>query len=425
MKRSIKRIISFALMLSLLVGMMAGFGVSAAEEPTVEIVSKNVYYADTLRLMYAVKATEGYDVAVKIYNAEDELVGNGIAGDGEKVPKTVDIDGVSCLVFVSDFGVPAQDIDTELFAVAELSKDGAVVKASAPVKYSVLEYLYERLITDTLADAQKKMYKNLLAYADSADVFLNEDSSTDSIANYSYVTVTNGTVNEIKAGMYKVGTEISNLTTTFQPASGKVLAWQITEYNESKTQQKQTTVRASEFSSYIVTENAAVITATEVDALVVKTTGTLLTNINQLTNGTKIAIVAYNSEYNKAMGKQASNNRESVEIEKKENTIVFEDTNGVQIITVEKIDDVYYLCVGDNEYLYAAGGTSTKNNYLKKQQKNDTCQWTISVTDDGVVTIKAVDDTIVKNIMRYNAVSDLFSCYSSGQKDIAIYIINE
>ena len=407
-------------MLSLLVGMMAGFGVSAAEEPTVEIVSKNVYYADTLRLMYAVKATEGYDVAVKIYNAEDELVGNGIAGDGEFVQKTVNLDGVDCPVFVSDFGVPAQDIDTELFAVAELSKDGAVVKTSAPVKYSVLTYLHERLSVASNATAdQKEMYRNLLKYANSADIVINEDADTDSISNYSYVTVTNGTVDGYDKGMYKVGTEISNLATTFTPTAGKVLAWEIVEYDE-KTPKGTTVIRATDFESYVVTGYSAVITATEVDAEVVKTTGTLVTDVSALTTGVKIAIVAV--EEGATMGVKDKNNIKQANVTKDGNTISFENTAGVTLLTVEKVGDVYYLSFGEEGYLYAAGGTN--NNYLRVKEKADICQWTIEITD-GVATIKAADSSITRNWLRYNSSSDLFSCYSSGQKDIAIYIINE
>ena len=79
--------------------------------------------------------------------------------------------------------------------------------------------------------------------------------------------------------------------------------------------------------------------------------------------------------------------------------------------------------VNSNQYLYAAG-TGT-NNYLKAADEvpadADAAKpyiWTISYTD-GVATVKATSDN--RNTLMYNTGSDLFACYASGQKDIALY----
>ena len=219
MKNNIKRIISFALMLSLLVGMMmTGVSVSAAEEtPEVEIVSKNVYYAETLKLMYAVR-TDDANVKLNIYDADLKLV-ETITTPTETENKP---DGTTA--FTSTIGVPAQNIDTVFYAEAELS-DGTKSKM---VRYSVLEYLYERLTVSTnVSTEQKTMYNNLLAYADSADIVLNEDTENN-IAKYAYVRVENGTVDgTYSAAMVKAGTALDSLATTYTPDSGKVLAWNI------------------------------------------------------------------------------------------------------------------------------------------------------------------------------------------------------
>ena len=420
-------------MLSLLVGMMAGFGVSAAEEPTVEIVSKNVYYADTLRLMYAVKATEGYDVAVKIYNAEDELVGNGIAGDGEKVPKTVDIDGVSCLVFVSDFGVPAQDIDTELFAVAELS-NGTKSKVE---RYSVLEYLYERLlVSKNVSSVQKTMYKNLISYADSLGVLLNSElkegeAPIDVVSDYSYVRVENGTVDGYSAGMYKVGTKLSELnlgTDYVVQESGNVLSWEVKAVNESGTQQGVvTTVYDSEKDTYALTNYSTIIKATESVANAKTYTATLLKDVSGLTDGAKIIIVAKDSDVALST-EQKTSNRASVAITKDGDMVAFDENVAVQVVTLEKVGDNYYLMVGDGECLYTSGGN--ENNTLKTTTKDENkCQWSITIDANGVAVIKNVSNSVdgARNQLRYYETksSSLFNCYASGQKDIAIYIINE
>ena len=79
--------------------------------------------------------------------------------------------------------------------------------------------------------------------------------------------------------------------------------------------------------------------------------------------------------------------------------------------------------VNTEEYLYAAG--TGNNNYLKAADEvpadADAAKpyiWTISYTD-GVATVKATSDN--HNTLMYNTGSDLFSCYASGQKDIALY----
>ena len=69
-------------------------------------------------------------------------------------------------------------------------------------------------------------------------------------------------------------------------------------------------------------------------------------------------------------------------------------------------------------FLYAA---SSSSNHLKTQETNDdNGKWTIAIAD-GVATITA-NGSNTNNILRYNSTSKLFSCYSSGQKPVAIYL---
>lgn len=259
MKNSIKRIISFALMLSLLVGMMAGFSVFAAETETVEIISKNLYYGDTFNIMYAVNSTSD-DVVLNIYtmNNDGELELAVTVDDYD----TEDVKGVAnAKVFTSAIGVPAQNIDKEFYvqAVAGNTK-------SKMVKYSVLEYLYERLTVSTdVEPEQATMYKSLLAFADAADVVVNKDTTTN-IANYAYVRVTNGTVDGTNtAAMVMAGTALDKLTTTYVPETGKVLAWNVEENDlngiSSNKVYKDTVLKAGEFAveggkNYVLTPDS-------------------------------------------------------------------------------------------------------------------------------------------------------------------------
>ena len=288
MKNNIKRIISFALMLSLLVGMMmTGVSVSAAEEtPEVEIVSKNVYYAETLKLMYAVR-TDDANVKLNIYDADLKLV------ETITTPTETENKPAGTTAFTSTIGVPAQDIDTVFYAEAELS-DGTKSKM---VRYSVLEYLYERLTVSTnVSPEQKTMYNNLLAYADSADIVLNEDTENN-IAKYAYVRVENGTVDgTYSAAMVLAGTALDSLATTYTPDSGKVLAWNIAicdlENDSSEITKKDTDLKAGAFTveagkSYMLTptsESSGPVTKTATLAYTGSTTGNMTGNndANQL-----------------------------------------------------------------------------------------------------------------------------------------------
>ena len=284
MKKSIKRIISFALMLSLLVGMMAGFTAFAAETETVEIISKNLYYGDTFNIMYAVNSTSD-DVVLNIYTMNDEGELELAVTVDEYITDTVK--GVeNAKVFTSAIGVPAQNIDKEFYAQAVAGNT-----KSEMVKYSVLEYLYERLtVSEGVTAEQATMYKSLLAFADAADVVVNKDTTTN-IAKYAYVRVTNGTVDGTNtAAMVLAGTTLDKLTTDYVPETGKVLAWEIedndfTGVSGSKVY-KDTVLKAGEF--VVAAGKNYVLTPASADADRVDKTYTYTFEATQFTaNGTK------------------------------------------------------------------------------------------------------------------------------------------
>lgn len=149
----------------------------------------------------------------------------------------------------------------------------------------------------------------------------------------------------------------------------------------------------------------------------------LVTDVSELNAGDKIIIVASASNY--ALGTtQNNNNRNAV-------SIVKDGTNGeiinsigstVQEITLEEgsISGTFSFNVGTG-YLYAAGGTSAKNNYMRTQSHKDSkASWNISIAN-GVATITTADSTVVKNTLMKNSSGALFSCYSGGQGTVSIY----
>ena len=145
----------------------------------------------------------------------------------------------------------------------------------------------------------------------------------------------------------------------------------------------------------------------------------LVTSADDLTPESEIIIVA--TVYDKALSTtQNSNNRAQAAITKSSDKSTITDPgNDVQVLIVGEgsTDGTISLSTGE-KYLYAPGG----GNYLRETTTlNENASWTVSITDVGVATIKA--NRSDRNCIRYNSGNNppIFSCYTSGQTDVAIY----
>ncbi len=147
----------------------------------------------------------------------------------------------------------------------------------------------------------------------------------------------------------------------------------------------------------------------------------LVTNVSELKAGDEIVIVAHNS--NVALSTtQNSNNRGQADVKKTANGFVVCD-NGVQVLTLEdgNKEGTFAFNTGSG-YLYAA---SSGSNHLKTETTlSDNSSWEINIEADGVATIKAKGAN-TRNWLRYNSGNKIFSCYASGQADVAIYRNND
>ena len=154
---------------------------------------------------------------------------------------------------------------------------------------------------------------------------------------------------------------------------------------------------------------------------------TLITNANALISGDKYIVVGIKDETYKALGKQASNNRPSVDVTPVGNVITLTpattNEGGVFELTLGVAGDYWTLYDAVNGgYLYAA---SSSSNQLKVQADNDANgQWTIEIANNGVATIKA-QGTNTRNWLRLNNSGSPFSCYASGQMDVYLYKAGE
>lgn len=157
----------------------------------------------------------------------------------------------------------------------------------------------------------------------------------------------------------------------------------------------------------------------------------LVTDASKLAVGDKIVIVA--AEYDYAISTtQNTNNRVQAAVTKAtNNTVTFGDD--VQVIylqagSAEGTFGFYVPGTIDGEetvagYLYAA---STSGNQLKTRdalEDDGKADWTITIAE-GVTSIVAQGaDEGLRDDLKYNTSSDLFSCYATGstQKDVVVY----
>jgi uncharacterized repeat protein (TIGR02543 family) len=149
---------------------------------------------------------------------------------------------------------------------------------------------------------------------------------------------------------------------------------------------------------------------------------TLVTDVSQLVAGNLIVIAANGSNDIAMSTTQNSNNRG-------QSTNVTKSGTGYTTLIVNG-DDVCELQLGNVSgnwtfydpnypgFLFAPTGNS---NYLKTQETNDVKgQWTISVTSTGAATITSQGGDGNK-VLKYNASSKIFSCYTTGQQLVYLY----
>ena len=145
-----------------------------------------------------------------------------------------------------------------------------------------------------------------------------------------------------------------------------------------------------------------------------------VTSAAQLADGQHIIIVSADTTYALSTT-QNDNNRGAVTVKATASGLIIPSSN-VEIITLNTVDTMpsyWELQTSTNGYLYAA---SSSKNYMRTQTTNTkNGQWTITIADNtGIATVKAQGPNS-RNLLQYNSSSKLFSCYGSGQNDIAIF----
>lgn len=146
---------------------------------------------------------------------------------------------------------------------------------------------------------------------------------------------------------------------------------------------------------------------------------TLVTDMSQLSIGSKIIIAAANA--NKALSTlQNLKNRASVDIIKSSNKDTLMVNRNVQIITLEPgaKERTWAFSVGDMGYLYAS---SSSENQMKTQSHIDAnASWVIILSDSGMATIQAMGSN-THCFMKYNSGYRTFACFPEKEANIVLY----
>lgn len=247
--RKLSKICLLTIALAMLITAIVGISVHAEDAPEApEIVSKNVSYEGALHLYYAIPVTEAVtadNTVVNVYktnpdtDASAELIGT-YSGEEEYITML----GGNFIV-VRTGGVPAKNIAD--YAYAQPVSGGVVGKA---VRYSVAEYLYERLyVADNATDVQKKLYNSTLQYGIDAQAALAPAATP--ITDYNYVYAKDATLDAEGnvSGLYLDGATLT-LTCT---AEGILEGWKLKTLGED-----------GEFAASTQTSNTLTVNATTI-----------------------------------------------------------------------------------------------------------------------------------------------------------------
>ena len=152
----------------------------------------------------------------------------------------------------------------------------------------------------------------------------------------------------------------------------------------------------------------------------------LITDINQLTNGAQVAIVAANYDF--ACGSQGQYYRSNVAVTKGEQAVITADdaTEVFNVITIDGGENgIYYALQSTKsnagQYLYAPTGSN--NNMLTQIVNSNNSYWTIAIDEAGVASIANVANG---RTIQYNVTSPRFTTYSSAsQAAVSLYLVKE
>ncbi len=197
------------LILSLALCLGAMFAMSISAEGTQpEIIAQNVKYTDKFAIMYAVDAStvSGGSVTLNVYEKMPTETSTPKKSFSSSKVVTAEGNLKKDSYIITTDGVPATEL-TKLFYVQAVDADG---NKSEVKRYSVAEYLYERLAGADANQTQRDFYNSTIAFGTSAQKVIGKVSNKDLyIDNYRLLKVEGGTIDGFTQGVYPMGTELT------------------------------------------------------------------------------------------------------------------------------------------------------------------------------------------------------------------------
>lgn len=392
------------------------------------VTTNNVYVTDGTKGFIIYQADHGFKVGdvlsgtvackVQLYKGSSELTELTATTEGLTVTKggvvaTVELDaaGIAALTGVNTGSV------IKINGVCESSNEISGVKLfNSLYAFESLELGEEYNVTGVY-----------LLYDGTKEILPRKEADIEKIVGIPTATITISNITMVEGENYTIAA-----TVTPAEAEGKVtysiksgseyisLAGNVITANAAGTATITATIEEVDGVYRGATKDFTV----TVDEYVAPISGTweLVTDASKLQAGMEVIIAQYvevdGTIY--TMGAQNTNNRASVESTVSGTTLT--PTTGTVVLTLVDAGDGNFALQTDNsKYIYAA---SSASNHLKEQETvTDNAKWTITITDNKA-KIQA-NGSNTRNIIRFNKSNSpkLFSCYASGQQDIALYAL--
>jgi len=186
---------------------LSSFAADDETEPKLYISSNNLSYSDSLYLAYAIGADNiditSCEVKMLFWNSPARVYEKGTE-DYTSTAILQEVKNVMTPVVFSD-GIAPKDIPDAIYARAYVEIGGETIYSDV-VKYSPLQYLYERLNARSVSDDQRQLYESLLKYGALVQKVLQHDTEHLADGDFYNISVVGGSLSDGCAhGLYAEG----------------------------------------------------------------------------------------------------------------------------------------------------------------------------------------------------------------------------
>ncbi len=166
--------------------------------PSITIESKNLSYSDSIYILYAVSFDDfdesQNEVKMLFWDGAQSEYTVDTAQTVKRAQYFTNVRSKECIVFYSD-GIAAKEMSDMLYCRAYAVVNGKTIYSDV-VKYSVVDYVYEKRGDGSLSWEQECVFNDMLQYGSSAQQLFGYNTDRLANAEYCIVTVENGTVED-------------------------------------------------------------------------------------------------------------------------------------------------------------------------------------------------------------------------------------